>query len=149
MSKTILFLCTGNYYRSRFAEHVFNARMNGTNWWAHSRGLDLEKGKHNVGPMSATALAYLQQLGVRLRPPLRYPIEARREDFAAADRVIATDRTEHEPYITESFSEFSPLTTYWHVKDVVPGPEYDPLDEIYRQVDLLVQRLKAEDAGQR
>jgi protein-tyrosine phosphatase len=42
--KTVLFLCTGNYYRSRFAEVLFNSvadRM-GLPWRASSRGLALE-----------------------------------------------------------------------------------------------------------
>jgi hypothetical protein len=41
--KTVLFLCTGNYYRSRFAEALFNSvagRM-GLPWRASSRGLAL------------------------------------------------------------------------------------------------------------
>ena len=48
--KTILFLCTGNYYRSRFAEVLFNSladRM-GMPWRASSRGLALERGVDNV-----------------------------------------------------------------------------------------------------
>jgi protein-tyrosine phosphatase len=42
--KTILFLCTGNYYRSRFAEELFNhhAERAGLYWVAQSRGLALE-----------------------------------------------------------------------------------------------------------
>ena len=38
--KTVLFLCTGNYYRSRFAEALFDSvavRM-GLPWRASSRG---------------------------------------------------------------------------------------------------------------
>jgi hypothetical protein len=40
----ILFLCTGNYYRSRFAEILFNwhARQRGLRWTADSRGLALD-----------------------------------------------------------------------------------------------------------
>ena len=39
--KVVLFLCTCNYYRSRFAEIVFNhkARKAGLDWQATSRGL--------------------------------------------------------------------------------------------------------------
>ncbi len=47
--KTVLFLCTGNYYRSRFAEALFNSvagRM-GLPWRASSRGLALERGVNN------------------------------------------------------------------------------------------------------
>ena len=50
----VLFLCTGNYYRSRFAEVLFNhlARERGLRWRAESRGLDLAIGVNNVGPIS-------------------------------------------------------------------------------------------------
>ena len=55
--RTVLFLCTGNYYRSRFAEIVFNslAREAGLAWRAESRGLAVERGAGNVGPLSAHA----------------------------------------------------------------------------------------------
>ena len=38
--KFVLFLCTGNYYRSRFAESLFNsvAGKMGLPWRASSRG---------------------------------------------------------------------------------------------------------------
>ena len=44
--KTVLFLCTGNYYRGRFAEVLFNsvAGKMGLPWRATSRGLALERG---------------------------------------------------------------------------------------------------------
>jgi len=40
MSDLVLFLCTGNYYRSRYAEELFNhlARAEGLSWRAISRG---------------------------------------------------------------------------------------------------------------
>jgi len=38
--KKILFLCTGNYYRSRYAEEIFNhlAKREDLPWRAFSRG---------------------------------------------------------------------------------------------------------------
>ena len=63
--KTVLFLCTGNYYRSRFAEVLFNsvaARM-GLPWRASSRGLALERGINNIGPMAPSAVKALESLG--------------------------------------------------------------------------------------
>lgn len=56
--KTVLFLCTGNYYRSRYAEVLFNSVVGKMNlpWMASSRGLALERGVNNVGPMAALVL---------------------------------------------------------------------------------------------
>src|SRR3984957_17882635 len=65
--RTVLFLCTGNYYRSRFAEIVFNSvagRM-GLPWRASSRGLALERGVNNVGPMAVEAIKALESMSVR------------------------------------------------------------------------------------
>ena len=47
---TVLFLCSANYYRSRFAEHFFNwlAEINGMPWRADSRGL-MVGGWGNIG----------------------------------------------------------------------------------------------------
>jgi hypothetical protein len=53
--RVVLFLCTGNYYRSRFAEVLFNARAAeaGMAWVAASRGLELHA--CNVGPINGGA----------------------------------------------------------------------------------------------
>jgi protein-tyrosine phosphatase len=46
--KSVLFLCTGNYYPSRFAEELFNdgAAHSGPDWQAQSRALAIERGTH-------------------------------------------------------------------------------------------------------
>jgi hypothetical protein len=65
--KNVLFLCTGNYYRSRIAEMRFNsvAGKVGLPWRASSRGLALERGVNNVGPMADSAVNALETLGHR------------------------------------------------------------------------------------
>jgi protein-tyrosine-phosphatase len=65
--KTVLFLCTGNYYRSRFAEVLFVsvARKMGLPWNANSKGLALERGVNNVGPMASAAINVLEAMGIR------------------------------------------------------------------------------------
>jgi protein-tyrosine-phosphatase len=89
--KTILFLCTGNYYRSRFAEILFNSvaiRM-GLVWKAGSRGLALERGAGNKGPMAKTALEIIEKRGIYSQDVKRLPIQVTREDFEQAERIIA------------------------------------------------------------
>ena len=63
-TKGVLFLCTGNYYRSRFAEVLFNsvAGQMGLPWRAHRRrageaGLQGEAGRRLTRGHEATAPA--------------------------------------------------------------------------------------------
>ncbi len=63
---TVLFLCTGNHCRSRFAEVLFISvagRMGQP--WRASRGLALERGVNNVGPMAVEAVQALVARGLR------------------------------------------------------------------------------------
>jgi protein-tyrosine phosphatase len=65
--KNVLFLCTGNYYRIRFAEILLNSmagRM-GLPWRASSRGLAPERGVNNVGSMAVSAIKALETHGIR------------------------------------------------------------------------------------
>src|SRR5579872_4813004 len=91
--KMVLFLCTGNYYRSRFAEALFNsvARKMGLPWRASSRGLALERDVSNIGPMEVSAVKALDARGVRAVADefARFPIQATVEDFEAAHWIVA------------------------------------------------------------
>jgi protein-tyrosine phosphatase len=88
--KRVLFLCTGNYYRSRFAEHLFNdrARRAGLEWEAGSRALAIERGRDNVGFMSIHAIEGLAERGVRISTE-RLPLPCTVEDLVSADLAIA------------------------------------------------------------
>lgn len=68
--KIVLFLYTGNYYRSRFAELLFNHRSSQSDlgWEATSRALALDLGGQNIGPISPATLQALAQRGF---PPKR------------------------------------------------------------------------------
>src|SRR5271165_5168046 len=49
--QVVLFLCTGNYYRSRFAEEMFNflAPVKCPGWTAVSRGIAVDLGISKLG----------------------------------------------------------------------------------------------------
>src|SRR4051794_15440729 len=105
-AKTVLFLCTGNYYRSRFAEILFGsvASRMGLPWRAVSRGLALERGAANVAPVSPMALEALAERGIQAREACsRMPAPLALQDLEAADRVVALLRSEHEPLLAERF----------------------------------------------
>jgi predicted translation initiation factor SUI1 len=137
--KMVLFLCTGNYYRSRFAEVLFNSvagRM-GLPWRASSRGLALERGVNNVGPMAVEAVKALEALGVRAAEAVtRLPAQVTTDDLERADRVVALKHAEHLPLLQERFPAWAEKVEFWHVDD---SPEV--LDLIEQEVMGLVARL--------
>src|SRR5207247_10751106 len=104
--KTVLFLCTGNYYQSRFAEILFNSvagRM-GLPWRASSRGLALERGVHNVGPMAVAAVKALEARGLRgIADLARLPAQVTADDFEGADWIVALKEAEHLPLLHGRF----------------------------------------------
>jgi protein-tyrosine-phosphatase len=104
--KNISFLCAGNYYRSRFAEVLFNsvAEKMGLPWQASSRGLALERGVKNVGPMAVTAIMALEALGVRAADAVtRFPAQVTTDDLKCAGRVVALNHAEHLPAAKNGF----------------------------------------------
>jgi predicted translation initiation factor SUI1 len=138
--KVVLFLCTGNYYRSRLAECLFNSvagRMR-LPWGATSRGLALERGVNNVGPMAASAVQELHALGVRGEPLTRFPVAVLVEDFEQAHWIVALKEAEHRPLLDERFPAWTDRVEYWHVEDAAGVS-----NEIEREVMDLIARLLA------
>jgi protein-tyrosine phosphatase len=120
MMKKILFLCTGNYYRSRYAEEIFNhlAKRERLSWRAFSRGAAERGSPDNIGPMSRFALEALEAQAIVPEGGTRAPMPCVLADFHNAHLVIALKETEHRPLIERRFPEVAANVTYWHVDDV-------------------------------
>jgi protein-tyrosine phosphatase len=116
--KTVVFVCSGNYYRSRFAEYVFNAlaKERGLHWRATSRGLRASTVK-NIGPISEFAVYRLTALGIPFDGK-RLPIQLAEIDLEDADLVVALQKAEHYAMMRESFPAWMDRITYWHVHDI-------------------------------
>jgi protein-tyrosine phosphatase len=165
--KRVLFVCSGNYYRSRLAEILFNheAAAAGLAWEAESRGL-LSAGE--LKGMSEHAIAYLKQSKLQElaagRP--RDPLVADVEDLTDSDLVIALCREEHKPMIEQKFLALAKAMhktgriRYWNIYDI-PGrphaivrllggghkgpsqPSDSGTEHIALSVKVLVQELRA------
>jgi protein-tyrosine phosphatase len=143
MDQTVLFLCTGNYYRSRFAEELFNHRVSatGVGWQAQSRALAIERGARNVGPLSPFTLRGLAARGCSVRGGGRMPLQCAASDLETAHRIIALNEPEHRPLVRTRFPEWESRIQFWQVEDVEYTRPEVALAAIERQVDLLVNAL--------
>jgi protein-tyrosine phosphatase len=141
--KSVLFLCTGNYYRSRFAEELFNhrAERDRLRWTAYSRGLAIERGIFNVGPLSAHVVEALAERGMAPRSANRVPQQCTITDLRAANHIVALKEAEHRPLLIERFPEWEDRVEYWHIHDVEDTAPAAALSAIADQIDLLLDRL--------
>jgi protein-tyrosine phosphatase len=120
MSKLVLFLCTGNYYRSRYAEELFNhlAADEELPWRAFSRGAADRRFSENVGPMSRFTREALDAKGIVPLGASRDPQPCSLADLEEAELVIALKEAEHRPMIERRFPELAGRVRYWHVDDI-------------------------------
>ena len=116
----ILFVCTGNYYRSRYAELYFNAlaAKQGLNWEAISRGLATDLGDGNVGPIAPRVIIRLREREIALEGKIRFPLQLTQTDLQAADLVIALYEPEHRKLMQQRFPAWENRITYWQVADL-------------------------------
>jgi protein-tyrosine phosphatase len=145
--KRVLFLCTGNYYRSRFGEIFFNwhAKQRDLHWRAESRGLALVR--FNPGPISPYAVARLAHHRIPTDEYQRFPRDAANHDFESAAHIIAVKKTEHRPLVEARFLSWLERVEFWEVHDLdCAGPE-ETMPHLEREVIGLIERLAARSAG--
>lgn len=141
--RVLLFICTGNYYRSRHAELYFNARVPpALGWRATSRGLALTP--LNVGPIARSVRLRLAEHQPPIAPDERMPQPLALADLEAAGRVVALDADEHPPYVQRDFPAWHERITYWRVPDADRMTTADALAAIERAVDALIVELARE-----
>ena len=141
--RTVLFPCTGNYYRSRFAEELFNhhALRAGLSWVATSRALAIELGINNVGTLSPFALEALEKRGLVAKYGERPPRQCAVVDLQSADLIVALMDSEHRPLIRERFRGWEDRVEYWQVGDVEVTQPDVALGSIETEIAALIEKL--------
>lgn len=142
MHNTVLFICTGNYYRSRYAEIYFNhlTPSLSLNWQAASSGLEAKEAR-NPGPISQFTLERLAQRGISPGESMRYPIQLEEGSLKKAGLVIALNRVEHYPMMQKYFPIWAEKIVYWDVADLGFTAADEALSAIEQQINKLANEL--------
>jgi protein-tyrosine phosphatase len=142
--KQVLFLCSANFYRSRFAEHFFNwlAGQEGLRWRADSRGLAVDHWG-DLGQISHYTIEALRRRGVRVGSSHRRPKHVTLADLANSNLVIAVKEAEHRAMMKEQFPLWADQIEYWRIDDIDCAPPEDSLPVLEEHVQALVARLHA------
>lgn len=140
--REVLFICTGNYYRSRFAEALFNvtAERRGVDWRAFSRGLatHLVSGQGEISLHTRVALA---ARNIPLRYTGAHPTQLTREDLERAARVIAIKELEHRPLIRTQFPDWENRVDYWKVHDLDAATPDEAIPVLEKLVVKLLDKI--------
>lgn len=135
----ILFICTGNYYRSRFAEYYLRhvADSNNRRWLVTSRGLRLHAG--NVGPISPHTREFCSVRGIKTdeRPPTLLT----GRDLAAANVAVAMSKTEHYPMMASMFPRQADDVLYWEIEDIPHQQPHVALAALIAKIESLAASL--------
>ena len=137
----LLFLCSGNYYRSRFAEEYFNhlAESKGIRWKAYSKGLSENMpSPNNPGPISIHAIKALEDRNVVGKNLDRYPSPVDENDFLYHDKIIALSEHEHKPMLKARFNGQHRKVTFFEVGDLPLEEPKAAMGKISALIDQLV-----------
>jgi protein-tyrosine phosphatase len=147
--KQILFVCTGNYYRSRYAQACFNLKAQETQlgWKAVSRGFALKPGRKGISPLAA------QELSKRGVPEALYhgdPEPLTEADLNTSDYIVLMDEAEHRPMIEQGFPKRDDHKIhYWKIPDYPSMTAPAACAAMSENIDHLLKELAAQTVAGR
>ncbi len=137
----LLFVCTGNIYRSRHAEAVFNhhALLDQLPWKAISRGL---RAKDKEWGLSNESRDRLLDQRIPLELTADFPEQLTEQELAESSLVIAVYEKEHRPMFAKAFPRWENRVVYWHVPDIDEQPWESMLPFLEKRVRHLADMLR-------
>lgn len=140
----VLFICTGNFYRSRHAEALFNwyALEKSLPARAFSRGLLTSIVADEPTLISTDTQERLTTLGIPLELTGRAPVQLQVQDLEKAHHIVALKKDEHHAMMVASHPEWADKINYWHMHDIDFEEPVHVLPKIEDQVRNLMEELK-------
>ena len=137
----LLFICTGNYYRSRFAEAIFNHRARESNlgWTAFSRGLEIHRAPNDAISLHTKEALELRSIALEHSGTEKVQLDA--ADLSRARRIVALQEEEHMPMVARDFPGWLEKVEFWDVPDMPFMEPEEALSRIERYVGELVHEI--------
>ncbi|QSR88183.1 protein-tyrosine-phosphatase [Methylacidiphilum caldifontis] len=145
--KLILFICTGNIYRSRFAQALFNfyALRCSLPWEAFSRGIAASKVPGFLSP-------YVKEALIGKNIPLHLagtdPIQLTIKDLEKASLRIALREEEHKEALRKLYPGWEKRCLFWQIADVDRLPPSQALNMIEKFTLQLFEILRIQELKQ-
>lgn len=138
--QTVLFVCTGNIYRSRFAEALFNHRASSERlaWRAESRGF---QPRVVEGGLSIEARRGLEARGISRRCTRTLAAGVREGMLAKASLIVLMKGSEHLPMLEAAFPAWRNRVKCWEIHDIDVEPPEMALPKLEREINELVDLL--------
>ena len=140
--QTVLFLRTGNFYRSRHAEAWFNdkACRHGLHWQVKSRGFRPYLASEDLSDWAADRLA---RSGVASSLSPTKPAKVTIEYLANSTLVIAMREAEQASMRRRDFPKWTNRIQYWDIGETDKTAPETKLPKIESEVDNLVRNLRS------
>jgi len=143
MERKILFVCTGNYYRSRYAAIYFNHLMGmkcHCGYEAFSKGFRANS-VGNIGPLSKYTVRRMIEKEIPFQTPVKFPEKLTLEDITSSHMVVVLKKEEHLEMAIEYFPDCHHVFEYWDIHDIDCEEPNVTLDRIEAKVEKLIEEL--------
>jgi len=140
----VLFLCTGNYYRSRLAEEFLRAMARGKalDIICDSAALGIVPNPINVGPIRRELRDFMKQRNIYSSSAERFPRKCTAGDIESSDIVIGMNEPEHRHMVEKQFPGcLADKVRYWDVPDMEEDPGFIGPGLIEKNVEKLLKEI--------
>lgn len=124
----VMFVCTGNYFRSKFCECYLNAISKSKDTTYYSCGIDVTY-PGNIGEVSVHTKSYLMELGIDFSTSTKDDISV--YDLDEFDTIYVMNLEEHYHFMNSRYPQFMSKCIFLDFKDIFDEKPRVILDNIY------------------
>ena len=141
--KKVLFVCTANIHRSRFAEEVFNYFCAKHNKDYHAFSAGLRVGDYSFRKIYYPALENLKAFNITPQRPNDLSKHIKDVNLENYDKIICMDEDEHKPMVNSDPKLSNYNFEYWNITDMPKVDSDVSLPICYKKVEILLNEMSS------